>query len=92
MDAAADINQVSLTHQALLFSIYTMTVVSLTNQETVQYLGMTRDDALNRFSRGTKLALTRSNFLKSYDMTTLQALLFYMVGSPSILCSIVMLM
>ncbi|KAI3318123.1 fungal-specific transcription factor domain-containing protein [Xylariaceae sp. AK1471] len=80
MDAAADINKVSLTHQALLFSIYTMTVVSLTNQEVVQYLGLTREDALNRFTRGTKLALTRSNFLKSYDMTTLQALSLYMLS------------
>ncbi|KAI1153880.1 fungal-specific transcription factor domain-containing protein [Nemania diffusa] len=79
-DAAADINKVPLAYQGLLFSIYTMTVVSLTNEEAIQLLGMTRDEALNRFTRGTKLALARSNFLKNYNMTILQALLFYMLS------------
>lgn len=81
MDAATDINKVPLAYQALLFSIYTMAVVSLTGQETIQLLGMTREDALNRFTRGTKLALTRANFLKNYNMTILQALVLYMVCS-----------
>ncbi|KAI1757545.1 fungal-specific transcription factor domain-containing protein [Xylaria castorea] len=80
MDAATDINKVPLAYQALLFSIYTMAVVSLTSQETIQFLGMTRDEALNRFTRGVKLALTRSNFLKNYNMTTLQALVLYMLS------------
>ncbi|KAI1734619.1 fungal-specific transcription factor domain-containing protein [Xylaria scruposa] len=80
MDAATDINKVPLAYQALLFSIYTMAVVSLTAQETIQLLGMTRDEALNRFTRGAKLALTRSNFLKNYNMTTLQALVLYMLS------------
>ncbi|KAH8162053.1 hypothetical protein CIB48_g6193 [Xylaria polymorpha] len=80
MDAATDINKVPLAYQALLFSIYTMAVVSLTGQETIQLLGMTREDALNRFTRGTKLALTRANFLKNYNMTILQALVLYMLS------------
>ncbi|KAI1166086.1 fungal-specific transcription factor domain-containing protein [Nemania serpens] len=80
MDAAADITKVPLAYQALLFSIYTTAVISLTSQEAVQLLGTTREEALNRFTRGTKLALTRSNFMKNYNMTILQALLLYMVS------------
>ncbi|KAI0102560.1 fungal-specific transcription factor domain-containing protein [Nemania sp. FL0031] len=80
MDAAADINKVPLAYQALLFSVYNMAVVSLTNEEAIQLLAMTRDEALNRFSRGAKLALTRSNFLQNYNMTILQALLLYMLS------------
>ncbi|KAI1421576.1 fungal-specific transcription factor domain-containing protein [Xylaria sp. FL1777] len=80
MIAAADINKVSLPQQALLFSIYTMAAVSLNAQEVIQFLGMTRDEAINRFTRGTKLALTRSNFLKNYNMTILQAFLLYMLA------------
>ncbi|KAI1350416.1 fungal-specific transcription factor domain-containing protein [Xylaria sp. FL0043] len=80
MNAATDITKVSLTHQALLFSIYCMAVVSLNSQEAIQLLGMTREDALNRFTRGTKIALTRSNFLKNYNMATLQALALYMLS------------
>lgn len=84
MDAAADITKVPLAHQALLFSIYTAAVISLTSQEAIQLLGTTREEALNRFTRGTKLALTRSNFMKNYNMTILQALLLYMVLTMSI--------
>ncbi|KAI1130663.1 fungal-specific transcription factor domain-containing protein [Nemania abortiva] len=80
MDAAADISKVPLAYQALLFSVYTMAAVSLTGQEAIQLLGMTREDALNRFSRGTKLALTRVNFMQNYNMTILQALLLYMLS------------
>lgn len=83
MDAAADITKVPLAYQALLFSIYTTAVISLTSQEAVQLLGTTREEALNRFTRGTKLALTRSNFMKNYNMTILQALLLYMVLAMS---------
>jgi hypothetical protein len=82
MNAATDINKVHLPYRALLFSVYTMTAVSLTNPEAIQLLGMTREDALNRFTQGTKLALTRSNFLKNYNMTILQALTLYMVLCP----------
>ncbi|KAI0965827.1 fungal-specific transcription factor domain-containing protein [Xylaria arbuscula] len=80
MNAAADINQVSLANQALLFSIYNMAVVSLNAQEVIQFLGMTREEAMNQFTRATKLALTRSNFLKNYNMTILQALALYMLA------------
>ncbi|KAI1109377.1 fungal-specific transcription factor domain-containing protein [Nemania sp. NC0429] len=80
MDAAADITKVPLAYQALLFSIYTMAVISLTPQEAIQLLGTTREEALSRFTRGTKLALTRSNFMKTYNMTILQSLLLYMMS------------
>ncbi|KAI0401937.1 fungal-specific transcription factor domain-containing protein [Xylaria palmicola] len=80
MDATTDINNVSLPFQALLFSIYTMAIVSLNSEETLQLLGMVREEALNRYSRGVKLALTRANFMKNYTMTILQALALYMLS------------
>ena len=81
MNAANDIKQVPLSQQALLFSIYTMAAVSLNMQEVVQILGITREEAIGRFTRGTKLALARSNFMKNYNMSILQALALYMVFS-----------
>ncbi|KAK5630323.1 hypothetical protein RRF57_006038 [Xylaria bambusicola] len=80
MNAADDIKQVPLSQQALLFSIYTMAIVSLSSQEVVQILSMTREEALTRFIRGTKLALTRANFMRNYNMTILQALALYMLS------------
>ncbi|KAI1820370.1 fungal-specific transcription factor domain-containing protein [Xylaria intraflava] len=80
MDAATDINRVPLAYQALLFSIYTMAIVSTTAAECIEFFGMPREDALNRFTKGTKLALTRVNFFNTCNMTVLQALVFYMLS------------
>lgn len=79
MDIASNLTNVPLNYQALLFSIFSMAVVSLTQVETVQLLGITREKALVNFNRATKTALIRSNFLKQFNMTSLQALLLYMV-------------
>ncbi|KAI1437371.1 fungal-specific transcription factor domain-containing protein [Xylaria sp. CBS 124048] len=78
--AAANISGVPLAYQALLFSIYTMAVVSLSDAECVEFLGTAREAALNRFTKGTRLALTRANFLNDYNMTILQALALYMLS------------
>ncbi|KAI0390916.1 fungal-specific transcription factor domain-containing protein [Xylariaceae sp. FL0594] len=76
-EAATDMDTVPMPFQALIFSIYAMAVVSLTEPEVVSLIGITRADALSRFGRATKHALTRAGYLETYDMTILQALLFY---------------
>ena len=79
MEAAADITKLALNYQALLYGIYTLAVLSLSDGECQQMLGMTRESALARFSSSSKSCLVRYNFLKNQDMTSLQALLMYMV-------------
>lgn len=64
---------------ALLFSIYTLATVSLTEDECQEMLGISREKALEKFSNGVRLALTRMGFLKCHDITTLQALVIYLV-------------
>ncbi|KJZ73971.1 hypothetical protein HIM_06639 [Hirsutella minnesotensis 3608] len=78
MDAATSISNVPLHCQALLFSIYNMAVISLSNSECQQMFGMTRDAALQRYNEGTKAALARFNFMKNYNMSALQALVLYL--------------
>jgi hypothetical protein len=82
---ATDINKIPLNYQALLFAIFTMATVSLTETECLQMLGTTRDEALRRYTIGTKVALTKFNFLKNYDMVALQALLLYLVRHSEVL-------
>ena len=79
LEMATDVNKIPLNYQALMFSIFTMATVSLSETECLQMLGTTRDEALRRYTIGTKLALTKFNFLKNYDMVALQALLLYLV-------------
>ncbi|KAM0340870.1 hypothetical protein ACHAPU_010286 [Fusarium lateritium] len=80
LEMATDINKIPLNYQALLFSIFTMATVSLSEAECIQMLGITRDEALRRYTIGTKVALTKFNFLKNYDMVALQALLLYLLS------------
>lgn len=83
MDAASDMSKISCNYQALLFAIYNMAVISLSESECVQMFAMRRDRAIARFSLGIKNSLVRWNILKNYDMPSMQALLLYMVSSCS---------
>ncbi|KAJ6445302.1 Multidrug resistance protein 2 [Purpureocillium lavendulum] len=78
MEAATKISNVPLQHQALLFSIYTMAVVSLSDHECEEWLNLSRDAALQTFTLGAKLSLIRFDFLKNYDMAILQALILFL--------------
>ncbi|KAK3685118.1 fungal-specific transcription factor domain-containing protein [Podospora appendiculata] len=66
--------------EALLFSVFTMAVVALSAGESQALFGYSRDEALARFSNGVRLSLMRSSFLKSHDLTTLQALVIYVIS------------
>lgn len=83
MHTMTDWAALSFPHQALLFSILAMAVVSLDETETVQLLGVAREKAIQDFNAGTKVALNRSNFLQNYDMVTIQALLIHLVCATS---------
>jgi hypothetical protein len=79
VEITTNLANVSLPYQALLFSIFCMAVVSLDETETNQLLGTSRDKAIQTFSAGAKAALVRFNFMKNYDMVSIQAFLIYLV-------------
>ncbi|KAI1486546.1 fungal-specific transcription factor domain-containing protein [Biscogniauxia mediterranea] len=64
--------------EALMFSIYLISTVSLTESECIERLGCTKNEAYNRFSRGCRAALRRIGILKTYDLVVLQALILYL--------------
>ncbi|QBZ59136.1 hypothetical protein PoMZ_04096 [Pyricularia oryzae] len=66
--------------EALLFSIYTLAAVSLSDAECTSILGYGREAALHRFSSGVRASLIRIGFLKTHDLTTLQALVHYLIS------------
>lgn len=66
--------------EALLFSIFLMATISLRPEECQALLGQSREEAIQKYSKGVRLTLLRMNFLKSHDLTTLQALVIYLVG------------
>jgi len=75
-------------HQPLLFSIFNVAVFSLSDSESRQMLGMSRESALRKFSSGVRAALMKVNFMKTYDLYILQSLAFYLVCVCLRLCQL----
>lgn len=82
VQSAADMRHMPLQHQALIFAIYTIAVVSASEDESLVMFNMSRDEALSRFMMGAKLALIRFEFLHNFDMAALQALILYLWSIP----------
>ncbi|KAH7174395.1 fungal-specific transcription factor domain-containing protein [Fusarium flagelliforme] len=66
--------------RALLFSICLISVVSLSKDEAKSMLDLQKNEAIQKFTNGLKVALNKVNYLRNYDMATLQALVFYLLS------------
>ncbi|KAK1624117.1 C6 zinc finger protein [Colletotrichum phormii] len=66
--------------EALLFAVYSMAIVAMTDVESIEMLGSTCKAAFRRFSSGLRASLLRADFLKSHDLTTLQALVLHIMS------------
>ncbi|KAI1758557.1 fungal-specific transcription factor domain-containing protein [Hypoxylon sp. FL1150] len=82
VEAATSRTNISKTNEALLFSIYLMATVSLTEDECMERFGCTKDNAYSRFSKGCRSALMRIGILKNYDLVVLQSLVLYLFSLP----------
>ncbi|KAH9910114.1 fungal-specific transcription factor domain-containing protein [Xylariomycetidae sp. FL2044] len=60
--------------EALLFSIYLMAAVALSEEECLDRLGYSKDVAYARFSKGVRTSLMRIGMFKNYNIIVLQAL------------------
>ncbi|KAM3452643.1 hypothetical protein MY3296_004381 [Beauveria thailandica] len=83
VEITTNLCNVPLDYQALLFSIMSLATLSLEEAEVIQMLGMSREKALHNFNAGAKAALIRFNYLKNYNMTSLQALMIYLFSLES---------
>ncbi|KAI9730697.1 MAG: hypothetical protein M1834_005666 [Cirrosporium novae-zelandiae] len=79
MDAAGQLDCLSKSMEALLFSIYFSSVVSLSPKECVQLLGEEKDAALAKYRFAVEQALARANFLDTQEIVVLQALVLFLV-------------
>ncbi|KID98485.1 C6 zinc finger domain-containing protein, partial [Metarhizium majus ARSEF 297] len=79
MRAAVGMHLVPIEYQALLYSIYAMAVISMSEQECFDLLGHSRDTMLKRYGGSTKRALMKYNHRENYIMITLQTLILYLL-------------
>lgn len=67
--------------QALIFSIFALATLSLSDDESWNMLGSSREHAFQRFSAGLRTALQHARYLELPNLTLLQALTLYLVSA-----------
>ncbi|KAI2113844.1 hypothetical protein LOZ32_005300 [Ophidiomyces ophidiicola] len=78
-DAAADLDSVSKSTEALLFTIYYTTITSMTTEQCLSQLGQDRDTALRRYRFAVEQALARANLLNTHSIVLLQSLVLFLI-------------
>lgn len=82
IEAASNLNNITPTLEALMFGIYSMAVLSL-SEDCQTIFGMQKDDLLKKYQFGCQQALLKCGFLRSPDRDCLTALYLYLV-SPTL--------
>ncbi|KAF3941272.1 hypothetical protein ABW19_dt0200310 [Dactylella cylindrospora] len=83
IDAISDLATVSPTLEALIFSIYSVSIISLTESECHNLFGSPKKVLLGGYQFGCRQALLNSNVLRSNDCECLTALYLYLVSVRS---------
>jgi len=78
--AATNIDRIPASFEALMFSVYSMAVLSLTEDECKEAFGESRAVLLPRYVAATKGSLSRAKFMSSTSLVILQALLFHILS------------
>jgi hypothetical protein len=79
IEAASDVANISPTLEALMFSIYCMSIVSIHEDECRNTFGSSRKDLLAAYQFGCQQALLNCEFLRSDSRECLTALHLYLV-------------
>ena len=80
LDASSNLGKISKGTEALMFSIYACSVMSLTDVECKATFGEEKSILLSRFQSGARKALLRAGFLRSSELIILQAYVLYLVS------------
>ncbi|KAN0099249.1 hypothetical protein V8E51_013024 [Hyaloscypha variabilis] len=79
--AITNIERIPASFEALMFSIYSMAVLSLTEDECKEAFGESRSILLPRYVAATKGALSRAKFMSSTSLIILQAFLLHILST-----------
>jgi hypothetical protein len=69
---------------ALKFAVLHAAAVSLTEADCVERLGADRTQLVASLRRGTEVSLAKADLLNTVDLSTLQALTLFIVGSSQL--------
>jgi hypothetical protein len=80
IEAASDVSKIEPNLQALMFSIYSVSVMTLTEQQCQAQLGSSRTDLLTGYQMATQQALLNCDFLSTDSRNCLTALFLFLVS------------
>lgn len=80
INVASDLSNIPPPLEALMFGIYCIAILSLTDEECQSIFGASRRDCLKEYQMRCQQALTNCEFLRAGDRDSLTALLFYLVS------------
>ncbi|KAI1404620.1 fungal-specific transcription factor domain-containing protein [Hypoxylon fuscum] len=80
IEAGANLDKVSRPLEALMFSIYLMAITSIDEDECQTTFNESRMSLLAKYQWAAQQALLNAGFMRSPDLTLLQAYLLYLLG------------
>ncbi|EER43359.1 C6 transcription factor [Histoplasma capsulatum H143] len=80
LDGTADLENVSKATEALMFAIYACSITSMTDHDCQSQLCETKSALLARYRFATKQALINVGFMRSSDITVVQAFVLYLIS------------
>ncbi|OJK03025.1 hypothetical protein ASPACDRAFT_23646 [Aspergillus aculeatus ATCC 16872] len=81
--AGADTTKISKPLEALMFGIYSMSILSLADEEAHRMFDESKAVLLNKYRRTTQQALVNADFMRSSELMVLQAYLLYLFSLRS---------
>ncbi|KAI2606691.1 hypothetical protein GGR54DRAFT_633353 [Hypoxylon sp. NC1633] len=80
IEAGANLDKVSRPLEALMFSIYLMAITSIDEAECQATFNDSRNSLLGKYYYAAQQALLNAGFMRTPDLTLLQAFLLYLLG------------
>ena len=82
IDATSNVTNIDPTLEALMFSIYCISIMSLVEDECFTFFGLPKKDLLRNYQFGCQQALLNCNVLRSGNRDCLTAFYLYLVSIP----------
>ena len=87
LEAACDVTRVDPVLEALMFSIYSISIFSMPADECQETFGVPREELLTKYQLGCQQALMNCGFLRTDSRECLTALHLFLVSFPPVTLS-----
>ena len=88
IEAASNVTNISPNLEALMFSVYCMSIFSLAAEDCQAMFASSRENLLTRYQFGCQEALFNCEYLRTGDLDCLTALFLYLVSLPIVPSSV----